>query len=132
MGYTPRKHGPYEKLYGSFLYIGFNCLNAAQLLREDNLFLITKSLSPQEFPVIIQSTSEVWRAESTLKRPIGLEPQISELEIQHHNHLAIAPWYNILKNVTVVYCLTWKVFCGITREFVLSYAISNTIYLSIF
>ena len=39
-------------------------------------------LSPQEFLVLISSTSEGWKAESVLESPCGFEPRISGLEIQ--------------------------------------------------
>ena len=43
-------------------------------------------LSPQEFPVLIWSTSKRWKAESTLEPPSGFEPRAPGLGIQHSNH----------------------------------------------
>ena len=48
-------------------------------------------LSSQKFLVLILSTLEGWKAESTLEPPSGFEHETSELGIQHPNHYAIAP-----------------------------------------
>ena len=47
-------------------------------------------LSSQKFLVLILSTSEGWKAESTLEQPSGFEHGIPGLGIQRLNHLAIA------------------------------------------
>ena len=44
------------------------------------------SLSSQKFLVLILSTSEGWKAESTLEPPSGFEHGTPELEIQRLNH----------------------------------------------
>ena len=50
-------------------------------------------LSSQKFLVLILSTSEGWKAESTLEPPSGgFEHGTPGLGIQRLNHLAIAPW----------------------------------------
>ena len=49
-------------------------------------------LSSQKFLVLILSTSEEWKAESTLEPPSGFEHATPGLGIQHLNHLAIAPY----------------------------------------
>ena len=54
------------KLYGHLLWIVLNCPKATQ---EDSLFLW---LSYQKFLVLIWSTLERWKAESTLEPPRGL------------------------------------------------------------
>ena len=46
-------------------------------------------LSYQKFLVLILSTSEGWKAESTLEPPSGFEPGTPGLGIQRLNHLAI-------------------------------------------
>ena len=74
-----------KKLYGLFLWMGFNCLKAAEPLRGVYFF----PLSPQEFLVLIWSTLEGWKAQSTLKPPSGLEPETPELGIQCPNHQPI-------------------------------------------
>ena len=45
----------------------------------------------QKFMVLILSTSEGWKAKSTLETPSGFEHGTPGLRIQHLNHLAIAP-----------------------------------------
>ena len=49
------------------------------------------SLGSQKFLVLTLSTSEGWKAESTLEPPSGFGHAISGLRIQHLNHYAIAP-----------------------------------------
>ena len=49
-------------------------------------------LSSQKFLVLILSTSEGWKAESTLEPPSGFEHGTPGLGIQRLNHLAIAPY----------------------------------------
>ena len=56
------------KLYGTFSWIRFNCLNTAEPLRGDSL------PSPKELLVPIWSTSEGWKTELTLELLSGLEP----------------------------------------------------------
>ena len=46
-------------------------------------------LSSQKFLVLILSTSEGWKAESTLEPPGGFELGTAGLEIQRLNHWAI-------------------------------------------
>ena len=48
-------------------------------------------LSPQEFVVLIWSTTEEWKAELNLKPPSVFEPRTPGLGIQHFDHYAIAP-----------------------------------------
>ena len=50
---------------------------------EANYFL---PLGPQDFLVLIYSTSEGWKAELTLEPPSGFEPGTPELGIQHFDH----------------------------------------------
>ena len=52
-------------------------------LRESVYFL---PLSSPKFLVLILSTSEGWKAESTLEQPSGFEQGTPGLEIQRHNH----------------------------------------------
>ena len=47
--------------------------------------------SSQKSLVLILSTSEGWKAESTLESPSGFEHETPGLGIQGLNHLAIAP-----------------------------------------
>ena len=49
------------------------------------------SLGSQKFLVLTLSTSEGWKAESTLEPPSGFGHGTSGLRIQHLNHYAIAP-----------------------------------------
>ena len=49
-------------------------------------------LSSQKFLVLILSTSEGWKAGSTLEPPSGFEHETPGLGIQRLNHLAIAPF----------------------------------------
>ena len=48
-------------------------------------------LSSQKFLVLILSTSEGWKAESTLESPTSFQNETPELRIQCLNHWAIAP-----------------------------------------
>ena len=57
-------HYSKKKLYGPFLWIGFNCLKAIETLRGDSL-LFTTSL--QKFLVIIWANSEGWKSESSME-----------------------------------------------------------------
>ena len=52
-------------------------------LRGGSLLFTTKS---QKFLILTLSTSEGWKAESTLEPPIGFEHGIPELGIQRLNH----------------------------------------------
>ena len=47
--------------------------------------------SSQKFLVLILSTSEGWKAESTLEPPSGFEQGTPGLGIQRRNHKVIAP-----------------------------------------
>ena len=59
------------------------------LYEEPDYFL---PLSSRKFMVLILSTSEGWKAESTLESPSGFEHGTPGLGIQRLNHYAIAPW----------------------------------------
>ena len=50
-------------------------------------------LSYQKFLVLIWSTLERWKAESTLEPLRGFEHWTPELGIQHLNHQAISPYF---------------------------------------
>ena len=65
-----------------FLWMGFNCLKAKATSRSSLLF----TTSPQKFLVLSLSTSEAWKAESTLELPSGFEHGTPGLGIQHLNH----------------------------------------------
>ena len=47
--------------------------------------------SPQKFLVLIWSTSERWKAESTLESPSSFELKAPGLGIQHLNHYGALP-----------------------------------------
>ena len=49
-------------------------------------------LSSQKFLVLVLSTSEGWKTESTLEQPSGFEHGTPELRIRCPNHEAIAPY----------------------------------------
>ena len=49
-----------KKIYGPFLWIGFNCFKTTEPPEETVYFL---SLSPQEVMVLIWSTSEKWKVD---------------------------------------------------------------------
>ena len=51
------------KRFGPFLWMRFNCLKATKPLRGDIYFL---PLSPEEFLVLVKSTSADWKAEIIL------------------------------------------------------------------
>ena len=76
------------KLYGPFLWMGFKLPQGYSHFVEAVYFL---PFSPQKFLVLILSTSEGWKAESTLEPPSGFEHGTPGLGIQCLNHLAIAP-----------------------------------------
>ena len=57
------------KLYGPFLWLGFNCLKATE--HEETVYFLP--LSHREFLVLILSTTERWKAESTLEPPSGFD-----------------------------------------------------------
>ena len=67
----------FKKLYGPFLWMGFNCLKATATFYHS---------VPQKFLVLILSTSERWKAESTLEPPSGFEHGTPGLGIQRLNH----------------------------------------------
>ena len=93
-----------------FLWMEFNCLKATATLRRQFTFYHS-----QKFLVLILSTSEGWKAESTLEPPSGFEHGTPGLVIQRLNHLetlyrnmvkkpyiddivlAISSWKNIQK-----------------------------------
>ena len=68
-----------KKLYGPFLWKGFNYLKARATSRGQFTFY-------QKFLVLILSTSEVWKAESTLEPPSSFEHETPGLGIQRLNH----------------------------------------------
>ena len=57
-----------KKLYDPFLWMGFNC----QRHFEETVYFLL--LCPQEFLVLILSTSEGWKAELTSEPPMVLNP----------------------------------------------------------
>ena len=59
-------------------------------------------LSSQKFLVLILSTSEGWKAESSLEPPSGFEHGTPGFGIQRLNHLAITP-LRIIKNRLIPY-----------------------------
>ena len=64
-------------------------MDGVQLLQhyshfEEAVYFIT--LSSQKFLVLILSTSEEWKAESTLELPNGFYHETPGLGIQHHNN----------------------------------------------
>ena len=76
-----------KKLYRPFLWMGFNCLKATATSKA----VYFLPLSPQKFLVLTLSTSEGWKAESTLEPPSGFEHGTSGLGIQSLNHQAVTP-----------------------------------------
>ena len=66
-----------KKLYGPFLWMGFNWL-------EEAVYFLP--LSSQKFLVLIFPTSEGWKAEPTLEPPSGFEHGTPGLGIQRRNH----------------------------------------------
>ena len=73
-----------ENLYGPFLWMGFNCLKAAEPLGGGSLLFATN------FHLInICSTSGRWRVEPTLELPSGFGHGTPGLGIQRLNHKAI-------------------------------------------
>ena len=76
-----------KKLYGPFLWMGLNCLNATETLEGGSLLFTTKfPESPGNRLIDFRSTSEGWKAESTLEPPSGFEYGTPGLGIQHLNH----------------------------------------------
>ena len=69
--------------------MGFNYLKARGHFEEALNFL---PLSYQKLSVLILSTSERWKAESTLEPPSRFEHGTPGLGIQRLNYQAIAPW----------------------------------------
>ena len=59
-----------DKLYGPFLWMGFNCLQDKSHFEEVVYFL---PLSSQKLLVLILPTSEEWKVESNLEPPSGFE-----------------------------------------------------------
>ena len=72
-----------NKLYGPFLRMGFNCLNAMIQFEKTVYFLPLSSL---KVLVLILPTLEGWKAESTLEPPSSFEHKTPGLEIQCLNH----------------------------------------------
>ena len=72
------------KLTGPFLWMAFNCLKARLPLHKEIVHFLP--LSPQEFLILIWSTSEGWKAELALEPPSGFEPGTSGLDIKRPNH----------------------------------------------
>ena len=61
------------KLYDPFLSMGFNYLKATATSRRQFTFYLLES--SQKFLVLILSTSEWWKAESTLEPPVVLSTE---------------------------------------------------------
>ena len=59
-----------NKLYGPFLWVGFNCLKATEPLQGYFWFL---QFSSQEFLLLNWSTLEGWKDELNLKPPSGFQ-----------------------------------------------------------
>ena len=74
-----------KNLHGYFLWIAFNYPKATEPLRGGSL-LFYVLLSSQKFLVLIWSTLEGWKAESTLEPPSGFEQRTPGFGIQHLNH----------------------------------------------
>ena len=62
---------------------GFNCLKSSEQLQGGSLLFTTKF---PEIPVIILSTLEGWKTESTLEPPGGFERWTLGLGIQRLSH----------------------------------------------
>ena len=75
-----------KRLYGPFLWIGFNCLKATEPLRQWHDTVSFSLFSLQEFLVLNWSTLEGWKAELTLKPFSGFEPRTHELGLQLLHH----------------------------------------------
>ena len=73
------------KLYDPFLWVGFNCLKARATSRRQFTFF---PLSSQKFMALILSTSEEWKAMSTLEPSSSFEHGTPGLGIQ----LIIGNW----------------------------------------
>ena len=71
----------YEKLNGPILWIGFNCLEATELLKGDSLLFTTQS--PGVTGTNLIDLERMW---FTLEPPSGFEPGMPGLGIQHSNH----------------------------------------------
>ena len=71
-----------KKLYGPFLWMVFNYLKARAFLRRQ--FALT--LTSQKFLVLVLSTSEGWKPESTLEPTNDFEHGTPGLGIHHFNH----------------------------------------------
>ena len=64
-------------------------MDGVQLLQDYNHFeeaVYFITLSSQKFPVLILSTMEEWKTESTLEPPNGFDHETPGLGIQHLNH----------------------------------------------
>ena len=72
-----------KKLYDPFLWVGFNCLKATELLREDSLlFTIKFPESPGAHFIDLRKM----KTESNLEPPSGFEHGSPGLGIQRLNH----------------------------------------------
>ena len=88
-----------QKLYGPFLWTGFNFLKQGYSHFEEAVYL---PLSSQKFLVLILSTSEGWKVDQlTLEPPSasGFEHGTPGFGIQPLNHLAIAPCQAFVYNL---------------------------------
>ena len=64
-------------------------MDGVQLLQDYNHFeeaVYFITLSSQKFPVLILSTMEEWKTESTLEPPNGFDHETPGLGTQHLNH----------------------------------------------
>ena len=91
-----------EKLYGPFLWIGFNCLKATEPLRQWHDTVSFSLFSLQEFLVLNWSTLDRRKAELTLKPFSGFEPSTHELGLQLLNHKWKSSNVNIVNILTVI------------------------------
>ena len=78
---------------GCFLWIGFDCLKAAEALRGDSLLVTTKF---QKYLALIWYTSQGWKAESILEPPSGFEHGSPGLGILGLNHKTISQKSSVL------------------------------------
>ena len=82
------------------------------------------TLSSQKFLVLILSTSEGWKAESTLEPLCGFEHGIPGLGIQRLNHYAIAPLTSIYQH--------WPNFRSFSTQFSFTFLKKDSDYLLFF
>ena len=69
-----------KRLYDPLLWMGFNCIKAAESLSQDGLLFTTKSPGT-EFLILIWLISEEWMTEWTLEPHSGFEPMVPRLRI---------------------------------------------------